>query len=453
MNRARKISTHRQLTASFGLLVLSGAFLLMLPPMTHKGISFVDALFTSTSAVCVTGLAVVDTGAVFTRAGQLVILALIQLGGLGIMTFSTVILLMMGKKLSVSQYNLAGEVFSHSPMKNIPGLLLSIIAFTVGVEFMGFLVYLVSFAGRAPFAEAVFQAAFHAVSAFCNAGFSLFPDNLMTYKASIGVNLVTMCLIVIGGLGFFVLYELWRTYLSPEGRRERRRLSLHAKLACFTSAALIFGGAAVLFFLDYNRALSGLTLGEKVLASLFQSVSTRTAGFNTVDIAAFSNASILVMIALMFIGASPGSTGGGIKTTTFAVFFALIRSYLIGRQEPTAMNRTITPQTVARAMAVIVASALVVATGFMLLMIGELAFTPVEKSRVYVLPYIFECVSAFGTVGLSMGATPKFSAFGKIVLICLMFVGRLGPLTLASFVKQSQAKGGYSFSHEKVMIG
>jgi len=163
MNRARKVSTHRQLTASFGLLILCGAFLLMLPPMTVKGISFVDALFTSTSAVCVTGLAVVDTGTVFTRAGQYVIMALIQLGGLGIMTFSTVILLMMGKKLSVSQYNLAGEVFSQSPMKNIPGLLLSIVAFTVGVEFLGFLFYLKAFAARSPLADAVFPAAFHAV--------------------------------------------------------------------------------------------------------------------------------------------------------------------------------------------------------------------------------------------------------------------------------------------------
>ncbi len=452
----RKSTPQQQLIASFILLILVGSLVLMLPGITTNGrMSYIDALFTSTSAVCVTGLVVTDTGADFTRIGQWVLLALIQLGGLGIMTFSTIFLLMLGRRPSLGHDTVLQDTFAHSPTRNLYTLIVSVVLFTFAVEFMGAALYFVHWIREFPVNDALFISLFHAVSAFCNAGFCLFPDSFTRYQGHVVVNLNTIFLIITGGIGFVVLLELYQRYGQSKRKngRQRRTLSLHAKLTLLTTLILIVAGAVFFFFVEYNDVLRGMNVSNRVLISVFQSVTVRTAGFNTVDFSLLSNSTLFFFVILMFIGASPGSCGGGIKTTTAAVFFALVRSRLRGEIHTRMMNRTIPMGAVARAVAVVISSGLVITVLVIVLLLTQLGGTSHVESRGMFLEYLFEAVSAFGTVGLSMGKTSGLNAIGKLVIIVLMFVGRLGPLTLAFSIRPRETAAPLKYSEEAVMIG
>ncbi|MEW5735188.1 MAG: TrkH family potassium uptake protein [Thermodesulfobacteriota bacterium] len=452
----KRFAPQAKLISGFAILILLGACILCLPGMTPPGhgISFVDALFTATSAVCVTGLVVRDTGRDFTLAGQWVILLLIQLGGLGIMTFSAVVLLMLGKRTSMAQEDLLQDIFVQSPMRRLNQLILYVVGSTLCIEAVGCALYFSAFVADHPPGHALYLSIFHSVSAFCNAGFSPFSDSLVGYRANMVVNLTTIGLIILGGIGFLVLYEVWNRYVLHlyRGQARPKILSLHTRLTLLTTAILIVVGMVFFLAIEWDDSLVRDSLPVKLLVSLFQSVTTRTAGFNTVDMEHLTNPTLFIMIILMFIGASPGSTGGGVKTTTAAVFFSLIRTNLTGGHGVHVFNRTIPAHTMAKAMAVITASVLVVTAGGLTLMITQLGDIAHTESRGLFLEYMFEAVSAFGTVGLSMGATGKMDAVGKVIIIGLMFTGRLGPLTLASALKPRK-RAKYSYSQENVMIG
>ena len=452
----RKSTPQQQLIASFALLILIGSFVLMLPGMSEDGQStYIDALFTSTSAVCVTGLIVKDTGSDFTRPGQWVILVLIQLGGLGIMTFSTILLVILGRSPSLKQAAALQDSFAPSPTSNLRGLIVSIVFFTLVIEILGAACYFAYWICELPAKEALFVSMFHAVSAFCNAGFCLFEDSFIGYQGLVLLNLNTIFLVIVGGIGFMVIFELYQCYSvgSAKGAQRRKGFSLHTKVTLWTTLFLILAGAVFFLLVEYNDVLKGMDFPMKILISFFQSVTARTAGFNTVDFSILSNATLFFFIILMFIGASPGSCGGGIKTTTAGVFFALVWSRLRGKTDTVIMNRTIPKASVGRAVAIVISSGLIIGGMVILLLITQLGSTSHMESRGMFLEYLFEAVSAFGTVGLSMGKTSALDTMGKLLIIVLMFVGRLGPLTLAFSIRPKKVVGQLKYSEETIMIG
>ncbi|HOH47429.1 MAG TPA: potassium transporter TrkG, partial [Candidatus Cloacimonadota bacterium] len=328
------------LMLSFLGLIAVGTFLLMLPASSQSGYvtPFVDALFTSTSATCVTGLIVKDTPVYFSVFGQIVILMLIQLGGLGIMTVSTAFALMLGQRLNLKLENVMHSVVSGSPSIDIFQLLKNIVYVTVIIEIVGAAVLYTRFIQDMQPLQAFYFSVFHSISAFCNAGFSLFSDNMMSYVGSYTINFGISLLIILGGIGFSVVIDLYRYFTS---KARNKRLNLHSKLVLVTSAILLVGGMIAYFMAEYKISMAGFTVPERLLASWFQSVTTRTAGFNTIDLSSLSSASILISLVLMFIGASPGSTGGGIKTTTFAVLILSLTSMLKGKKDLSTFNRKI----------------------------------------------------------------------------------------------------------------
>ena len=435
------------LLIGFAGAILMGAILLWLPVSTNgTPISFVDALFTSTSAVCVTGLIVVDTGTKFTLFGQIVILTLIQMGGLGIMTFSVFFMILLGKRISFKGRVAIHDSFSHSPFKNFSGMLRAIFILTFGIEALGALGLTFCFARDFPLKQAVYSAVFHSISAFCNAGFSLFPDSLVRYQNSIPVNIIFMLLIVLGGLGFLVLIDL------PALFDKRRKLSLHTKVVLITTILLIFGGALFIFFTEYADQLAPLPWKGKILASFFQSVTPRTAGFNTLDYAKLTNATLFFTLFLMFVGASPGSCGGGIKTSTFSVLLMLIWRRIHGHRRVSVLQRTLPQEVTDR---VIVISFLALVTVFvatMILLISEGWGVPTGRERLHLINILFEVTSAFGTVGLSTGITASLSAFAKVVLVGVMYLGRVGPAT-AAFAMRPQEEEHFQYAEEHTMVG
>jgi len=300
--------------------------------------------------------------------------------------------------------------------------------------------------------DAAFHGVFHAISAFCNAGFSSFSYSLLPFRDDLLVNVIVMVLIVTGGLGFIVTFELWRLVT---GRRRWFKLLLQTKLVLFATLILILSGAVAIFVLEMYGVFGGLGLKSRVLASLFQSVTARTAGFNTVDIAALSNDTLMILIVLMFIGAGPGSCAGGVKVTTVGVLVLSVFARIHDRPKPEAWNRSVPGDTIARAAALFFGAMLLIAVGTLALQLTELAGVTVEASRAKFLPLLFEVTSAFGTVGLSTGITPTLTPAGKIVIIGIMFVGRVGPLTLAATLigKASRRRAALMYPEEDLMIG
>jgi len=438
--------------AGFLALIAAGTALLLLPAASRQGsIPFVDALFTATSASCVTGLIVVDTGSFFSPFGQAVILLLLQIGGLGIMTLSTLFLLMAGRRLSLAGRSVIQDTFTHSGERNPAQIIRRVFVFTFGMEAFGaallFAAFLPTGTGTA---DALWQAVFHAVSAFCNAGFSLFSDSLAGFRTSWMINLTVCLLIVAGGIGFLVVAEV-RTHASFRARTWRR-LSLHSKLVLTSTALLIVVGTILILVMEWSNTLSALTTPQKVLAAVFQSITTRTAGFNTLPIGAMASETLFVVILLMFVGASPGSCGGGIKTTTFATICLLGAARLRGRDQPQAFWRRISESSTAKAIGVAMLSLLVIVVGTLMLTMSELGGVSRLHSQGKFFELLFEAVSAFGTVGLSMGATADLSTAGKLLVTAIMFTGRLGPLVLAVAVARRHAPR-FSYAEEKVMIG
>ncbi len=441
------------LVGSFGATILAGAFALLLPWAHATGkISFLDALFTSTSAVCVTGLVVVNTGSDFTQFGQIVIMLLIQAGGLGIMTFAALMFQFLGKRMSLkSQALLHGSFFQQDIGINFRAMFRRILWLTAITELVGAaLMFLALWPQASHIGEACLSALFHAVSAFCNAGFSLYDDNLMGLRHNYLFTTTIMVLIVIGGLGHTVAHEVWRRLEYRFSRRrespvDRPRLSVHSQVVLRVSGILIVGGAVGLLVLGLTAAET--SWGGRLAAALFQSVTARTAGFNTVDIGLLPASSLMLLVILMFIGGSPASCAGGIKTTAFAISWAELRARVLGETEVRLMDRRIPTETLWRVSLLIRLALLWNIAGVLLLLVTEGGRPGMGLERV-----LFEQISAFGTVGLSTGITDKLSAPGKLWIIVTMFVGRLGPLTMAMWFFTPKP-GHVRHPEGKVMIG
>jgi trk system potassium uptake protein TrkH len=446
---SRHLSPTRIFVLSFAGVILAGGFLLWFPFSAAKGpLRFVDTLFTSTSAVCVTGLVVLDTGKDFSTIGQVITMLLIQTGGLGIITFSTVFFVLMGRGISFKGREIVQSTFLHTPRRDFITIAKAVLWFTFVTESFGVLFLFIRFSQDFAAGRALYQAVYHAISAFNNAGFSLFSNSLIGYQGDLIVNLTVMGLIVHGGIGFIVQYEVLCRL-----RRTQKRLSVHTKMVILTTIILILSGAILFYVFERNHIVRDVPILNKILASLFQSVTPRTAGFNTVDIGLLTNATILLMIILMFIGASPGSTGGGVKTSSAALLVLLLWNRLKGNEDVNVFNRTIPKEMVGRAISIIFASAFSVAIITSVLLIAGGGNLPPLESRHYFVEYLFDAVSAFGTVGLSMGVTPKLNDLQKYALILMMFAGRVGPLTLAFSLSRGGGKRGVTYAEEGVMVG
>lgn len=433
---------------------MTGTVLLSLPvARAGEPVSLLDALFTSTSAVCVTGLTVVDTGTRFSPFGQAVVLALVQVGGLGLMTFAVFVAVVLGRKVAFTDRMVIQDSMHHTPMAGVRRLVRYVLAFTLAVEAAGAAVLWVRFRGQFPAGEAVWQSVFHSVSAFCNAGFTLLPDNLVRYRGDPLVNLAITGLVVVGGLGFLVNMELWDLFRARLRGGRAPHLTLHARLVLVVSAALLGVGTVAFLLLEWENVLRGMPLGERLLASWFQSVTPRTAGFNTIDYGRVSPDTLFFTIFLMFVGASPGSTGGGIKTTTFGLLVALVVARWRGRGRATLFHRTIPHAVMDRALTIALLAWVLVSLAVGLLVFTETHGRPFAVAEPRFLALMFEAVSAFGTVGLSTGITPSLGASGKLVLVALMFVGRVGPLTLVLAVGPRQERGRFRYAEENVMVG
>ena len=434
---------------TFGLAIGAGTILLMLPAATKSGIrtSLTDAFFTATSATCVTGLIVKDTAAYFSVFGQTVILALIQIGGLGIMTFSVSLALLQGRRMDLKQEAIMSDVLDQSSLTNVKNLVIYILRMTFIFELCGAIMLFLTWAAKfGATIETAYHSFFHSVSAFCNAGFSTFPDNLMSFRDDIPTNLVVSGLIIVGGMGFIVVKDLQENFRNRLRFSVKRKtqLKVQTKIVIWTSLTLIVLGAAAIYFFEKGALFSGLNIKSKILASFFQSVTARTAGFNSCDIAGLSGASLLVIMALMFIGGSPGSTAGGIKTTTFSVLGAALISEFRGKENVEMFRRTIPIEVIRKTVVIFFASTMLVA-------LFALALLFVEKKMFSSI--LFETFSAFGTVGLSTGVTGSLSAKGKLIIAALMFIGRLGPLTVGYAFLKYRAKPKYEYASESVATG
>jgi trk system potassium uptake protein TrkH len=445
MNRFRflKLSPPQILVLGFAAIILIGTLLLMLPVASTSGhsLKFIDALFTATSATCVTGLVVVDTGTYFSTFGQSVIMLLIQVGGLGFMSMATLFALVLKRKISLRDRLILQEAMNQSSMEGIVRLIRRVLLYSLVIEGSAALLLFIRWAFDMPLGQAAFFGIFHAISMFNNAGFDLFGHyhSLMGYVNDPFVNLIVMFLIVSGGIGFVVIADLIDF-------RRKRRLSLHSKVVLSMTAALILAGTLVIFIFEYTnpRTLGSLNFGGKLLASFFQSVTPRTAGANTLDIAGLRQASQFFIVILMFIGASPGSTGGGIKTTTFTLMIGAVIAMLRGREDIVLFRYRLAQERVLKALTITLLALLLIVCVSMVLSTTE--------NRDF-LEILFETTSAFATVGLSMGLTPELSLAGKILICLTMFAGRLGLLTLAYALGPKQGKPLYQYPEGKMIIG
>lgn len=438
------------LMLSFAAVIFAGTLLLLLPRATTLGdITIIDALFTATSAACVTGLIVVDTATYFTTFGQVVILLLMQVGGLGIMTFTTFFALFLTGGLGIKERLLMRDFLNEENIGTVGSTLWKILLMVFSLEGVGAVMLYYSW-GEGVVAEGidrVYYSIFHAVSAFCNAGFSLFSDGLADQRVSPNPALLftIAALITLGGLGYTVVNNTGR-YIRWRLKRNRtsvERLSVHTKLVLTTTTLLLIAGWIGFLLMEYNGVLEGMTFPGKLMHSLFQSVTARTAGFHTVGIGSILTITSLMFVVLMFIGASPGSTGGGIKTTTFAVGLLAIHSVATGKSRVEMFRREISSASILRAYVSIMLSIAVVALAIFGLSLSENA---------PLLDIMFETVSAFATVGLTFGLTPSLSDPGKLIIIAVMFIGRIGPLTLAFALSPRRDDGTYDYPKENVII-
>ncbi|RKP56166.1 Trk family potassium uptake protein [Cohnella endophytica] len=436
-------SPPRILLSGFALIILFGAELLRLPIASVSGssMSFVDALFTATSATCVTGLVVLDTGTYFTTFGHWVILLLIQIGGIGFMTMATLFALILRRRISLKERLVLQESLNQGSIEGLVRLVRKVVFYALAVETVGALLYTFRFAADMSLGKAIYHGVFHSISIFNNAGFDLTGDfqSFFNYSEDIYMNVVSMGLIIVGGFGFVVLADLFDF-------RRRNKFSLHTRVVLSVSAGLIVIGTLVIFIFEFtnNRSIGSDGFGHKLLVSLFQSVTTRSGGVATVDVSEFRQATQFFMIILMFIGASPGSTGGGIKTTTFAVLVGAVFAMIRGKEDVVLFRHRLAQERVYKAVTVTLFCIGIVMLGTMLLATTEDAAF---------LKILFEVTSAFGTVGLSMGLTGDLTFAGKCTIIMLMFIGRLGPLTLTYALGPKPGRVLYRHSEGKIIIG
>lgn len=429
---------------AFAIIIGVGAVLLMLPMSSESGQStpFVDAFFTATSAVCVTGLVVVDTGPHFSLFGEGVIMALMQIGGFGIMTGGTFLLVSLGRRVGLREKLIVGESMGLDKLGGLVPLVMGIMVFTIVAEGLGMVMFYIRFSTDYPPAEAAWTSAFHAVSCFNNAGFDLFGGNyqsLADYQSDPLVVLGTAALVILGGISFIVVLDVVRV-------RSLRRLGLDSKLVLFTSGMLLAVGMMVILAMEYNNAdtLGLMTWPQKVLVAFFHSVTPRTAGFAVVNVGSMAVYTLFFMIMLMYIGGASGSTAGGIKVNTFGMLAATVWSTIRGREHAGAFGREFKAQQIHRALTIVMLS---------IGLVGVVALVLVITEEAPFIDVLFETISAFGTVGLSTGITEGLTTAGKTIIVLTMFVGRLGPLTLALSLVQRQQRTIYRYPQEDVRIG
>ena len=436
------------LTLGFLALILLGTVLLALPIAAKSGqsIGLFDSLFTSTSAVCVTGLVIVDTGTTFSLFGQIVLIVLIQVGGLGFMVFATMLMVMLGRRISIRGRMLIRESMNTSSLSDLGSLTMLYLLLSLTIELVGAVTLCFRFVPLYGWKHGTWMALFHSVSAFCNAGFDLFGNyaSLTAFSGDPLVLLTVASLIILGGLGFSVILE------TARNRQGFRNLSLHTRIVLMTTLVLLLAGTVFYWIVERTNAetLAGCSEGEKILNAFFQSVTMRTAGFNSFDLSGFRDGSKLFSSLLMIIGASPASTGGGIKTTTIATLTLLMLSVVRGESEVNVARRRLSDDISRRALTV---SVLFLTT----LLTGTLIISLIENGRFPLDDILFEASSAMGTVGVSAIGTPNLSSASRAVLLPMMFLGRVGPLTLAVAVakRQGRIRTASKYPEEKIMIG
>ncbi|MGB9720816.1 MAG: TrkH family potassium uptake protein [bacterium] len=449
MNQKREINPARILLFGYISIIIVGALLLCLPFSTTKSISFIDALFTSTSALCVTGLIVKNTAIDFTIWGKLIILLLIQIGGLGYMTLSTSFFFFLGKKISLRDRMLFKESVNILSYDNLMRFAWRIFRITFVVELIGAALLYFCFRQKFGGTSAAGHAIFHSISAFCNAGFSTFSENLSLVSDNWVVPVICTMLIVTGGIGFIVISDIYYVLI----KKIRRDLSLHTKIVLYTTVVLIIVGAVFIFLNEGQRILDQYPLPMKIIHSIFQAITPRTAGFNTVNISLFSPVTIFLLVILMFIGASPGGTGGGIKTSTFTLLLIWIKELLFGRYRTdiTTMKRRIPVEQAMRSFLLISLSFSSIVIAFFIIMLID---------QPDPMKLVFEIFSAFGTVGLSLGSgiypgcsyVCDFSSISKLVIILIMLIGRVGTLTIGSALIKPHSLD-FSYPEESIVVG
>lgn len=444
MNFSKKIMKNPPvlICLSFFIVIFFGAFLLNLPIASQNGrsVGFIDALFTATSATCVTGLITVNTANYWTVFGKVVIILLIQTGGLGTMVVISLISLAFGRRINLSQRLLIKEQLSSISMTGIVKLTKYVINFSLAVELIG--AFLLSFRLIPDFGwkKGILFSLFHSVSAFCNAGFDLFGDSLVRYEGSFLINFTIGGLIIVGGLGFTVFSDIYH-------KKHFKNFNLHTKVVLVITAILIFVGTLLIFIFEYHgEAMEGFSLKEKFLGSFFMSVTARTAGFNTINIGKLTGPSELLTIILMFIGASPASTGGGIKTTTFGVLLFSTISVLKGNNETVIFKKTIP-------LGVVLKSLCIFFVGTVLVVGVSMWITLIQGTMFNYIDILFETVSAFGTVGVTRGITPDLKSASKLILTLVMYMGRVGPTTLAVALVRRRTKGYTRYSEGNIIVG
>ena len=458
VSRKTRFNASLLILLSFLGTILAGTVLLLLPFSTHSPgcMNIVDALFTAASATCVTGLIVVDTGSFFTPFGQAVILILIQLGGLGIMTMSTFFLIMLGRRLTLKDRIMMEDTLGEKKVRGLKGLIKLIVGMTIFLEVIGaaLLAWRFHRVYNYSVGKAVVYGVFHSISAFCNAGFSLYRDSLMRFGDDWCVTMIMGGLVLLGGIGFVVWYNLTHIYFWRRDRTRRGRIRLQTRIAIAMSGILLLVMFLFVLAAEWSNTLDGMPIGEKISRSFFQAVTPRTAGFNTLEVSRLNPATLWITIVMMFIGASPSSTGGGIKTCTFAVILASVYAMVTGKRQVVMRRKSIADHTSTKAISIAVISLAVIFIACTLLLLVESTASRPFCRNGYMGDIIFETVSAFGTVGLSAGITPHLSFPGKLVIIITMYVGRIGPLTMALLIgRKIQPPAPIRYPEESVMVG
>lgn len=439
----KKIQLHPPaiLVFGFGGLILLGSILLNLPIATSSGesIGFINALFTSASAVCVTGLVVVNTAEFWSLFGKIVIILLIQIGGLGFMTMATVVALILGKRISLRERLTIKEQLNQETLSGLVRLTKYVIYITLGIEAIGAIILSTRFIPIYGWFIGIGYSIFHSISAFCNAGFDILGNSIIPFVGDLTINFAINSLIILGGLGFAVYMDVFR-------HRRFNRLSVHTKVVIFMTIMLIALGTGLFFAIEYNNPMTigNLNGTAKITASLFQSVVSRTAGFNSVNIGAIKDTSTFLLIILMFIGGSPGSTAGGIKTTTFGVLVVTAISTVRGKDDVVIFNKRISEEIMKKSLSIMFISiTLIIIVSFILTITEDATF----------LDLLFETTSAFATVGLTRGITPSLSQIGKLIIILTMYVGRVGPLTMAFAISKQSSQKKYRYSEGNIIVG
>lgn len=443
--KRKNLNPAQILAIGFAGIILLGTILLNLPIATlaRQSAGLINSIFTATSAVCVTGLVVVDTGTYWSLFGKIVILVLIQIGGLGFMSMATLVSFIIGRKITLRNRIIMQEAFNQLTISGIVRLVKYILMLTLFIEGIGAILLSIFFIPIYGKSVGIFYGIFHSVSAFCNAGFDLIGNgsSFTPFVTSSYLSFVVIFLVVIGGLGFAVLLDIAK-------QRNFKNLSLHSKLVVFMTIALLMIGFILFLVLEFNNpnTMGNLSFGDKLVASLFQSVTPRTAGFNTIDTAGLTDSSKILTMLLMFIGGSPGSTAGGIKTTTIAILVLTIMAVVVGRDDTQVFRRKINRDTIDRALTIfLIAMSVVMLVTFLL--------TITEKGNDF-LTVFFETISAFGTVGLSTGLTPNLSPIGRLIISLTMFSGRVGPLTvIVALAHRNKKKALMHYPEGKISVG